>query len=381
VPNGRRKRYRIALIYNTYNEPAADARADRGSDWDLHLLVRRITRSLRKLGHTVTAVPLADDLSAFQRRLMRMKPDVVFNQYDDVVHGALYEMRVATLVRIMGFPITGCPALGLGLSRYKYMCASLLQGAGIAIPPFTALLERIGDIDRQAWEFPLIVQPSQEHAGIGTDRDSIVHSKTALRRKVRAILSDYHQPALAQKFLPGREFNVGIVGGKKLRVLPLAEVDYSKLPPEIPPIMSYASKWMEDSTEYKAIRVICPARVKPDLAQRIADTAVRAFRAVGGWGYGRVDIRLDADDIPRVLEVNCNPLLEEGVGLARSAKKGGISYPELLQLILKAAFEGPPFDLDLPISFRQGRRQKPAEWSGAATLSGKTSGGGVLNGE
>jgi D-alanine-D-alanine ligase len=354
------KHYRIALIYNTYNDEALDARTDRGSDWDLQQLVRRIARSLRRLGHTVTAVPLADDLTAFQRRLMRMKPDVVFNQYDDVVHGALYEMRVATLVRIMGFPITGCPALGLGLSRYKYMCASLLQGAGIPIPPCTAMLERIGDIDRQSWEFPLIVQPSQEHAGIGTDRDSIVHSKTALRRKVRSILTDYRQPALAQVFLPGREFNVGIVGGRKLRVLPLAEVDYSRLPPDIPPIMSYASKWMEDSTEYKTIRVICPAKVQPELTQRIADTAVRAFRAVGGWGYGRVDIRLDAENVPRVLEVNCNPLLEEGVGLARSARRAGIAYPQLLELILKAAFEGPPFDLDLPISFRQGRKAKPA---------------------
>ena len=321
------KRYRIALIYNTYNEAGPDARTDRGSDWDLHLLIRKMARSLRKLGHAVTAVPLANDLTAFQRRLMRMKPDVVFNQYDDVVHGALYEMRVATLVRIMGFPITGCPALGLGLSRYKYMCASLLQGAGIPIPPCTAMLERIGDIDKQKWEFPVIVQPSQEHAGIGTDRDSIIHSKTALRRKVRAILSDYHQPALAQQFLPGREFNVGIVGGKKLRVLPLAEVDYSRLPSDIPPIMSYASKWMEDSPEYQKIRVICPPRVEPALASRIADTAVRAFRAVGGWGYGRVDIRLDSESVPRVLEVNCNPLLEEGVGLARSAKKAGISYP------------------------------------------------------
>ena len=171
------------------------------------------------------------------------------------------------------------------------------------------------------------------------------------------------------------------MGGKKLRVLPLAEVDYSRLPPDIPPIMSYASKWMEDSPEYQKIRVICPARVEPALASRIADTAVRAFRAVGGWGYGRVDIRLDSESVPRVLEVNCNPLLEEGVGLARSAKKAGISYPELLQLIIKAAFEGPPFDLDLPISFRQGRKEKQPEWSAAATLAGEPAGGGVLNGE
>ena len=122
---------------------------------------------------------------------------------------------------------------------------------------------------------------------------------------------------------------------------------------------------MEDTIEYQKTRVICPARVEPVLAALIADTAVRAFRAVGGWGYGRVDIRLDQEGVPRVLEVNCNPLLDAGVGLARSAKKAGIAYPELLQLIIKASFEGPPFDLDLPIYFSQGRKAKAAQWTPA----------------
>ena len=88
------KSYRIALIFNTYTDSAPDSRADRGSINDLRLMIRRMSRALRSQGHTVTAVPLADDLFAFQRKLMRLKPDVVFNQYDDVVHGALYEMRV-----------------------------------------------------------------------------------------------------------------------------------------------------------------------------------------------------------------------------------------------------------------------------------------------
>ena len=117
------------------------------------------------------------------------------------------------------------------------------------------------------------------------------HTKKALREKVREVIRSYKQPALVQGFLPGREFNVGILGGRKLRVLPLAEVDYSRLPAGIPPIMSYAAKWVETSVEFKRTRVICPAKVEPQLATLIGDTAVKAFRAVGGWGYGRVDIR------------------------------------------------------------------------------------------
>lgn len=163
-------------------------------------------------------------------------------------------------------------------------------------------------------------------------------------------MREFNQPALAQKFLPGREFNVGLVGGNKLRIMPLAEVDYSRLPSEIPPIMSYAAKNMENTVEYKNTSVVCPAQnIEPEVAKRIGQVAARAFRAVGGWGYGRVDVRLDEDGIPRVLDINCNPLLDEGIGLARSAEKAGLSWPKLLKLIVNAALERMPHDISVPM--------------------------------
>jgi D-alanine-D-alanine ligase len=343
------KRLHIALVYNAYTENTPEAPEDRAGTADLRTQMRHIARTLRRMGNTVTVLPLADDLFAFQRRLGRVRPDVVFNLYDDVVPGGLYDMPVAALVRMMGFPMTGCPALALGLTRYKYMTASLLAGAGIPIPPNTAMLETVSAVDQHKWHFPIIVQASQEHAGIGLDRDSVVHSKKALRLKVREIIRTYNQPALAQRFLPGREFNVGIIGGNRLRVLPLAEVDYSELPEEIPPIMSYAAKWLETSTEFQNTDVICPAEVEPELARRISQVALQAFRAVGGRGYGRVDLRLDEWNQPYVLEVNCNPCLDEGMGLARAAEKAGITYPQLLQMIVRFALEPQPYDLEIPM--------------------------------
>ena len=343
------KKLRVAIVYNAYQDVQPEAPADQGSNRHLRQMIRRMARAMRALGHEVLIIHLAGALSALQRKLRRLRPDVVFNQYDDVVHGALYEMRVAAFIRMLGYPITGSPALGLGLSRYKYMAASLLKGAGIPIPAGTTLLERISDVDAHKWHFPLIVHPGQEHAGIGVARDSVVYTKNALREQAREIIRSYRQPALVQRFLAGREFNVGVLGGRKLRILPLAEVDYSRLPGGIPPVMSYAAKWVKTSVEYKSTRVICPARVEPRLAARIGETAVKAFRAVGGWGYGRVDIRLDENGQPVILEVNCNPCLDDGMGLARSAERAGIAYPELLQGVVKAAFEGPPYDMHLPI--------------------------------
>ncbi len=364
----RQKRLRVALIYNSYEEAQLEAVAgDSSSTHELRLMIRRMARALRSLGHDVNVLHLAGDLSKLQRKLDRIRPHVVFNQYDDVVHGALYEMRFAAFIRLLGYPITGSPALALGLSRDKYMALSLMKGAGIPIPPETTLLERVSDIDNHKLHFPLIVHAAQEHAGIGMERDSVVHSKKALQEKTRQVLRAFKQPALVQGFLPGREFNVGILGGRRLQVMPLAEVDYSRLPEGIPPIMSYAAKWVETSVEYKKTKVICPADVEPRLAARIAETAMKAFRTIGGWGYGRVDIRLDEEGQPRVLEVNCNPCLDDGIGLARSAQHAGISYPELLQTVIKAAFEGPPYDVFLPIfsaqaaprAARRPRRRQP----------------------
>lgn len=339
----------IVVIYNSFREAVPEMPDDRGSMDDLRIFIRCLARTLRGLGHRVTVLPLANDMLGFQRKLTHLQPDVVFNQYDDVVHSALYEMRVAALVRMMGYPITGSHALALGLCRYKHMAVSLLQGAGLHVPPESRLLERVKDVDGVKWHFPVIVQPSKEHAGIGLTRESVVHSLTALRRQVGIVLRTYNQPATAQRFLPGREFNIGIIGGAKQRVLPFAEVNYSELPTAIPPIMSYAAKWMENTVEYKRTSVICPAEVSPQLARKLTDLTVTAFRALGGWGYGRVDIRLDEQDEPHVLEVNCNPCLEEDVALARSAKAAGISYPQLLQMIIDAAFEKPPFDADVPM--------------------------------
>jgi len=344
-----RRHLHVALVYNADRECAPDRPEDRGSTVDLRLMIRHIARALRTVGYRVSVLPLARDLFAFQRKLRRLGPDVVFNQYDDVVHGALFEMRLPALVRMMGFPVTGSPALAIGLTRYKYMTAGLLQGVGIRSPSCSELIERVSDIGRRRWQFPLIVQPSQEHASIGITRDSVVHSKKALHAKVREILQQYHQPVLVQGFLPGREFNVGIIGGRRLRVLPLAEVDYSELPEGIPRILTYAAKWIETAEEYGKTSVICPAVVEPELAREVSALALRAFRAVGAWGYGRVDIRCDVEGRPCVLEVNCNACLEEGHGLPRQAEKVGISHSRLLQMIVKASLEGPPFDLDIPM--------------------------------
>ncbi|MBI3891256.1 MAG: hypothetical protein HY303_06970 [Candidatus Wallbacteria bacterium] len=343
------RRLTIAVIYNAEPPAVAEAPDDRASFGDLLRMIRHVARSLRSIGHRVHVVGVGHDLLAFQRKLTRIQPHVVFNQYDDAVVGASYEMRVASLVTMMGFPLTGSSPLALGITKSKYMCACLLVGAGVAIAPQPRLLETLRSVGQYAWEFPVIVRPAFEDSGLGLDTASVVTNKKTLREKVRQLLTEFRQPALAQKFLRGREFNVGIIGGNRPRVLPLAEVDYSRLPSTAQPIMSYAAKWIETSEEYRLTSVHCPATVEVVLAAKIRQVALAAFVAVGAWGYARVDMRLDGEGEPVVLEVNCNPCIDAGIGLARSAEVAGIPYPKLLDIIVRAALESHRRDVTMAL--------------------------------
>ena len=206
-----KKHLHVALVFNAYSDAQPEAPEDRGSMTDLKQSIRNTARKLRRLGHRVTIIPLADDLFRFQRKLRRINPDVVFNLYDDVVHGALYDMRLAALVRMMGYPMTGCPALALGLTRYKFMAASLLMGAGVPIPSNTHVLETASAVDRYDWHFPIIVQPTQEHAGVGLERNSVVSSKKALKEKVAETAAYFDAVNFARKFKGKSLHGVGFI--------------------------------------------------------------------------------------------------------------------------------------------------------------------------
>ena len=107
------KKLRVALIYNAYDDTPPNEKADAEELRELHQMIRGIARGLRRVGHEVAVLPLAGDLSYLQRKLNALRPDVVFNQYDDNVHGALYEMRVAAFIRMLGYPLTGSPPPGV----------------------------------------------------------------------------------------------------------------------------------------------------------------------------------------------------------------------------------------------------------------------------
>jgi D-alanine-D-alanine ligase len=111
------------------------------------------------------------------------------------------------------------------------------------------------------------------------------------------------------------------------------------LPPELPRLLTFAAKWHEESIYYKGTKATCPAEIGEQERQLISQTALTAFKLLGCRGYARVDMRMDAEGIPNVLEVNPNPDISPGYGAARQAKAAGLPYSKLIEKIVMFALE------------------------------------------
>jgi D-alanine-D-alanine ligase len=194
----------------------------------------------------------------------------------------------------------------------------------------------LAQVNKTPAEFPLpaIVKPSAEDASVGIDNGAVCTSKRALKKRVALMLEQFEE-VLVQEYVAGREFNVGFIGQ---RMLPIAEIRFDGMPDGSWPIVSYAAKWIPGSPEDEGTEPICPAEIPADLAKRIGETAREAWRHMsGGEGYGRVDLRVNGDGQPYVLEVNPCPDLSSNAGLARMGRAFGWSYDDLVMQIVDEA--------------------------------------------
>jgi D-alanine-D-alanine ligase len=173
--------------------------------------------------------------------------------------------------------------------------------------------------------FPIIVKPVAEDSSLGIDSCAVASDLDALRARVVQVTACYRQPALAEQFVEGREFNAGLWGDPP-QLLPLAEVDLSALGAPEKRIVTYAAKWEEESFEYGHTPVTCPAVVSDALAARIRSAALQAWNAIGSRrAYGRVDMR-----------VYGNPSIAKDAGFARAARAAGLDYALMILTILSS---------------------------------------------
>lgn len=299
-----------------------------------------IQAALRAIGYKTSIFNMSDDLNRFLDYLKEMKPDVIFNMVESLGDSAIHEMHIAGVYELLGISYTGSGPWTLGTCLNKARTKEVLLQNGISTARFM-LVRDVGQLvaDDFLLSFPIIVKPSAEDASIGIDNKSIVNTFAELKEQVAMIIEEFDEPALIEEYIEGRELNVAILGNTPPMVLPISEIDFSKLPEGYPKIVTYEAKWMDGTAEYQGTQGICPAQLSTEVEREVKDVALRAFTLMGCRDYARVDIRLSKNMKPFVLEVNPNPDLSDDAGYFRSARTYGLTYADAIGKIVGFAVE------------------------------------------
>jgi D-alanine-D-alanine ligase len=291
--------------------------------------IEAIEAALASEGNEVVRIPVNAD-GRWVERVRKGKFTLAFNLCEGIDGVAALEPAVVSALELLGVPYTGSSSWTTGICLRKNVVNALLERSGLPIPRWGIV--RRGSAP-PAVGFPAICKPAAEDASIGVEQRSVVRSMRALHARVGAMHARWDE-VLVQRFIDGREVNVGIVGDT---TFPVAEIDFGGLPEGLWRIVSYRSKWDTGCDEDTGARPYCPAGLSPELSAEIQRLALQAWEAVGGKGYGRVDFRIDAAGRPWVLEVNANPDLSPDAGLARMARVAGLDFPALVLEITRLA--------------------------------------------
>jgi D-alanine-D-alanine ligase len=289
--------------------------------------VNEIAKILSAAGHDASRVGVRHDL----RWLPKARAaDLIFNLCEGINGIGKWEDLVAATIELAGIPMTGCRAWTITLCHHKPVVNAMLEAAGVPIPRW--VLPRGHRVPRD-FPLPAIVKPAAEDASVGIEQASVVRTRAQLEARI-AEQSETYEEVVVQEYVDGREFAVGFVGDT---TLPISEIDFTRMPDGAWPILSFAAKWEKGCAEDVGSRPVCPANVDRELEKRIVAIAQAAWQAVGGCGYGRVDLRVDRDGAPWVLEVNPNPDISDSAGLSAMAHAKGWSYHELIMRIVDGA--------------------------------------------
>jgi D-alanine-D-alanine ligase len=336
-PPSRRTRTskRIAVLYNVDYE---DAPSELDPGWaaraEVGVVASGVAMALGEPAYETHMVPVDGDFASLRARLAELEPDCAFNLCESLGGDARLESAVPVLLELLGIPFTGSPPEVLSFALRKDRVKQRLEAAGIPTPGGRVLARPNDPCDLP---FPVIVKPVREDGSVGIWRTSVAHDSAQLRRAVEAVAASLRQPCLVEQFIDGREFNVAMLGHPTPRVLPLSEIDFGRLPEGSPHIVSYEAKWSSGSMEDLGTVPVLHPTLPNGVAARVRRVAAEAFRAVGVRDYGRVDVRLAANGVPYVIDVNPNCDLSPHAGMARSAAAVGIDYSSLAGLLVRYA--------------------------------------------
>ncbi|MDO8741166.1 MAG: ATP-grasp domain-containing protein [Candidatus Woesearchaeota archaeon] len=334
------KKLTIALTYNKKRSPKEGELEDLYAEFDTDQTINAVKNAIESKGSDVILIE-ADEDAFLKLKALKNKIDLVFNIAEGI-RGDARESHIPAFCEMLNIPHTASSALTLAITLDKARTKEILSYSNIATPKFQVFNNENEKLNADL-NFPLIVKPLREGSSKGIRNNNIVASEKELRSKIKELIENYRQPAIAEEFIEGREFTAAVIENGSQKVLPLVEITFDYLPKHIKKIDSYEVKWIYDNPNSKIDPLVCPAKLDKETEDKIKKISLDAFNALGCKDWCRIDIRLDKKGIPKVLEVNALPGImpdpKENSRLPKAAYAAGMSYDQLINIIVDNAIE------------------------------------------
>ncbi len=289
--------------------------------------VERVAAALEQGGHNVRVIEgkidVAEELQNFMPRVIAgERPGMVFNMAYGIQGQSRYT-HLPAMLEMLGVPYVGSGPQAHAVALDKIMTKIVLRQNGLPTPDFWFFSN--ADEDMAGVTYPVIVKPKMEAVSMGM---RVVDNIDDLRDAVREVVESFHQQALVERFISGREFAVGLLGnGADLEVFPIVEFDLGD--PDA--IQSHADKMK------KPVEKLCPAVVPDNLAQEMTRLARDSFRVLGVHDFARIDLRMDDDGRLYILELNSMASLGQTGSYVHAAHVAGYTYETLVNRMLDVA--------------------------------------------
>ena len=320
----------VGVVFNLkHAEQSRSAAPDDQAEYDNMETVLAIERALRRQGCQTVLLEADEELP---EKLRRHRPDFVFNIAEGR-GGRAREAQVPALLTLFDIPYTGSDETTLCIALDKALTKRLLATYRILTPRYR-VFEPGARIRTAGLRFPVIVKPNAEGSSKGIADVCIAESAGELKRLVEQNRSLYGGSVLAEEYIHGREFTVGLLGnGETVSVFPPMEILYHDSP--IPGYHVYNYTVKQEYTKYVSYR--CPAELSPDLGREITRLSKKVFLALGCRDFARVDFRLDEAGHLYFIEINPLPgLAPHYSDYPMLAEFCGMEYDDLVGNVLRA---------------------------------------------
>ncbi len=320
---------RIGIVYNLKKGIHTEA-PDSEAEYDSIETVYGIQNALKKSGYEVVLLEAGKDLP---EKLLFAKVDFVFNIAEGM-NGRGREAQIPALLTMLDIPFSGSDETTLCLALDKALTKRLLSTYRIRTPKFTVLKKgEKPQISRL--QYPVIIKPNAEGSSKGISDVSIVENRKELLTLANKCMLLYQQDFLAEEYIEGREFTVGILGnGNDVKVFTPMEIVYKKATQGEYHVYSYNVK-----QEYKSyVEYHCPSNIEKSIEDEMIRTAKTIYHVMGCRDFARIDFRVSKDGKVYFIEINPLPGLAPGYSdYPMLAAFCGVEYDTLVTEVFHAA--------------------------------------------